>query len=99
MTTLCPLVMRFLGYQLHIQKRRGWEKVYKKKKSIWLVLFSTGDHDIGSLRKFFLLPSLLFIDITTILFMYDMTWLLTLCELTTSEHWVPLDTTRTKFLI
>lgn len=98
MAALCPLLMRFSDYRLHIQKRQGWEKVYNEKKRVGLVLFSTGDHDIGSRRKFFLLPSLLFIDITTILFTYDMTWPLTVYELTTSEHWVPLDTTHTKFL-
>lgn len=73
MATLSPLLMRFLDYRLHIQKRQGWEKVYNEKKRVGLVLFSTGCHSIGSLRKFFLLPSLLFIDITTILLTNDMT--------------------------
>lgn len=94
MAALCPLLMRFSDYQLRIQKRQGWEKVCNEKKRVGSVLFSTGDNGIGSLRKFFLLPSLLSIDITTILLMYDLTWLLT-----TSEHWLPLDTTCTKSLI
>lgn len=66
------------------------------KRGLGWSFFSTL-HDISALRKFFLLPSLVFVDITTILVMYVMTWLLIVYELT-SEHWLPLDTTRTKFL-
>lgn len=93
MAALCPLLMRFSDCRLHVQKRQGWGKAYNEQERVGLVLFSTGDHDIVSLRKFFPLPSLLFIDIATILFTYDTTWLLTVYELTTCEHWVPPDTT------
>jgi len=98
MVALCPLSMRFLDYWLHVQKRQGCQRVYHKKKRVGLVLFSSGEHDIGSLREFFLLPSLSFLGITCVLFTYDMTWLLTAYERTTSEQAIPLDATRMKFL-
>lgn len=75
MATLRPLLMRRSDYRLHIRKRQGWEKACSGKKGVRLVLFPTGDHDIGSLRRF-VLPSLLFIDIAAVLFTYDRTWLL-----------------------
>lgn len=70
MVALCPLLMRSSDYQLHIQKRQGWEKVHNKKKNIAFVLFSTEDHDVFTEK---MLSSLLFIDIITTLFTYDMT--------------------------